>query len=461
MKIGIFGGCFNPPHKMHKKIAIDLIKNKYIDQVIYVPTGDSYKKDNLISLKERYNMLKIMFKNINNVIISDISKDNKYTYTYEILDYYQKQYPEDDIYFICGTDNLKEFKTWKRNEYVIKNYKLLIINRNNETKNLLKEFKENNNIIITKIKTNGISSSLVRNNIEENKDVNSYLDKEVYKYIIKHKLYKNIEDKLYKVKIFYNQNKNIIEEKEKITRKLEDKGFIITNKNYDIALALGGDGTFLDMVKSNKFNSKILYVGINYGKLGFLQEIKINEIEKFIKEIKEKSFKIEEIGIGEVQIETNDRTIKKNFLNEIIIREANLKITKLNAEIDNNLLEKYIGDGLLICTSVGSTAHNLSYGGSIIHNDMASLEITPIAPLNTRVYHSLMNSVIISEKNTIKLIPDVRENKFIITIDGQNKIIKNITSIKIKVDTKKIKCLRLSNSNFIKKINEKLLTDQI
>ncbi len=52
MKIGIFGGCFNPPHNMHKDIGLNLIKKKYLDRVIYVPTGDQYQKEELIPAKE-------------------------------------------------------------------------------------------------------------------------------------------------------------------------------------------------------------------------------------------------------------------------------------------------------------------------------------------------------------------------------------------------------------------------
>ena len=60
MKIGIFGGTFNPPHNMHKNIAVNLIKNNYLDKVIFVPTGNRYNKKDIIDFKDRYNMVKLM-----------------------------------------------------------------------------------------------------------------------------------------------------------------------------------------------------------------------------------------------------------------------------------------------------------------------------------------------------------------------------------------------------------------
>ena len=67
MRIGIFRGSFNPPHNMHKDIALNLIKNNYLDKVIYVPTSNKYNKNSLIDYKERYNMLNILCTNNNNI----------------------------------------------------------------------------------------------------------------------------------------------------------------------------------------------------------------------------------------------------------------------------------------------------------------------------------------------------------------------------------------------------------
>ena len=124
--------------------------------------------------------------------------------------------------------------------------------------------------------------------------------------------------------------------------------------------------------------------------------------------------------------------------------------------IDNNLLENFLGDGLLIATSSGSTAHNLSYGGSIVYNTFSSLQITPIAPHNSKIYKVLPNSIIIPNKKKIILIPEDNQ-EFILTIDGENKIFSNITNITTKIESKKIKCLRLAHYNFPQKVNEKLL----
>lgn len=193
MKIGIFGGSFNPPHNMHKQIALDLINNKYLDKVIYVPTGNYYQKDDLIPAPIRYNMLKIMTKDYPNLEVSDYEIKNKLVYTYQTLDYFRQKYPKDQIYFICGTDNLKELYTWKNYKHILTNYKLLVIKRNHDqVEEILKYYQEySNNIIILNLLQSRISSTTIREKISNNYEPTSKeLDKNVLNYIKKKSLYK-------------------------------------------------------------------------------------------------------------------------------------------------------------------------------------------------------------------------------------------------------------------------------
>ena len=193
MKIGIFGGSFNPPHKMHKKIAIELIKKHYVDKVIFVPTGSKYKyKNNLLSDKVRLEMLELMCRDNNNLEVSDYELKEHGVYTYETLNYFRNKYKDDEIYFICGTDNLSYIDNWKKGEDILSNNKLLVIKRNTDDINILlekyKDYKDN--IIVTKIEENEISSTKIREMIYNNKRAEDYLDESVYSYIRENNLYR-------------------------------------------------------------------------------------------------------------------------------------------------------------------------------------------------------------------------------------------------------------------------------
>lgn len=192
MKIGIFGGSFNPPHKMHKKIALDLIKKHYLDKIIFVPTGSKYKyKNNLLSDKVRLEMLKLMCIDNKDLDVSDYELKDHIVYTYDTLDYFKNKYKDDEIFFICGTDNFSYVDKWERGIYVLSNNKFLVIKRNTfDITPLLKKYKDyKDNIIVADIEENEISSTKIREMIYNNKRVKNYLDNKVLDYIIRNKLY--------------------------------------------------------------------------------------------------------------------------------------------------------------------------------------------------------------------------------------------------------------------------------
>lgn len=251
-------------------------------------------------------------------------------------------------------------------------------------------------------------------------------------------------------------NEKTIDLEEIVRKKLLDSDILEKEDNYDIAIAIGGDGTFLKMVSETYFDSNILYVGINAGTLGFAQEINIDEIDNFISSLKTNNYKIEEIGIEETIIKTETKEDKIYSLNEIVTREKELNTLFLDISIDEIFLEQFVGDGILVSTSFGTTAYNLSFGGSIIFNTFHALEITPIAPLHNKVYKSLINPIIIPEGKEIKIIP-TKKRSILLTIDGKNRTYNEVLSIITKIDKKRIKCYRNNNYNFFKKVNDKFL----
>ncbi|MBQ9072220.1 MAG: NAD(+)/NADH kinase [Bacilli bacterium] len=261
------------------------------------------------------------------------------------------------------------------------------------------------------------------------------------------------------IKLFVNHNNESIKTARLIKDKLIVNGFVEDDNKYDLAIAVGGDGSFLRMVKQNNFNSDIYYVGINSGTLGFMQEVKVEEIDKFIFELKNQMYKVDNVGIQETTIKHNNDTSKFYSLNEIVVRDKNLKVVKLHITDDDYLMENFMGDGIIVCTSVGSTAHNLSYGGSIIYPTFTALQITSMGPINSKVYKSLVNSIIIPDKKEIMITPEDNHKDLMITVDGEHSVYNNVDNITTKIDDKKIKCLRLSHYSFAQKINEKLLSD--
>ncbi len=259
------------------------------------------------------------------------------------------------------------------------------------------------------------------------------------------------------IKLFVNDNVESLKQFKLVKEKLIKNDFNVVKEDiFDLAIAIGGDGAFLRTVRKNNFNSDIYYVGINTGHLGFLQDINPKEVDKFIEELKEYKYKVDEIGIQETKVEYENKMDSFYTLNEIVVRDSNLDLLRANISIDEEFLENYVGDGIMIATSTGSTAYNLSYGGSIVYPSFSTLQITSMAPINSNRSRSMINSIIIPDKKIIKIIPE--NKKVIVSIDGANKCFNDVKDITSTIDNKKIKCLRFSHYSFPKKINEKLLS---
>lgn len=192
MRIGVLGGSFNPPHKMHLNIALELINKQYVDKVVFIPTGSKYEyKNNLLPDRNRLEMLQILVNKNDNLSVSDYELKSEVVYTYQTLKYFKEENPNDEIYFICGADNLSYMDKWMNSEEILSNYKILVIKRCSENINeLLEKFKKyKENIIVADIEQRDISSTEIRDKLKNNENVLDLLDNDVYEYIINNKLY--------------------------------------------------------------------------------------------------------------------------------------------------------------------------------------------------------------------------------------------------------------------------------
>lgn len=193
MKIGIYGGSFNPCHLMHKEIVLKLLENNYFDRIVILPTGNFYKKSNLLKGEERKKMLELMFEDNKQVIICDYEFKNNLICTYRSLDYLQNLYKGDKLYFILGSDNMLHFDTWKRYEYILDTYNLLIIKRKNiDISSILEKYQHyKGSIKLVDLDLADIKSTEIRDNIFNNRlDLaKEALDSKVFSYILDKKLY--------------------------------------------------------------------------------------------------------------------------------------------------------------------------------------------------------------------------------------------------------------------------------
>lgn len=197
--IAVFGGSFNPPVNSHISLAKEIVeKCKNIEKLIFVPVSTRYQKMELVDDKHRYNMLKLICKNEDKLEVSDIElKHNKQLYTIQTLNLIKQQYGNNyDIWFVMGTDNLKEVETWNNPQQLLSNYKILVLNREDdkleeiiENSYLLKKYRESL-IQIKGIEKICLSSTMIRDKIKKGEEIKEYVPNSILEYIYDNKLYR-------------------------------------------------------------------------------------------------------------------------------------------------------------------------------------------------------------------------------------------------------------------------------
>ena len=195
MRIGFFGGSFNPPTNGHINLAKKAIKMCNLDKLIFVPMGDFYEKKDLAKAKDRLSMLKlaILSDSESNLEVSDLEiKEARKMSAIEAFRLIEENYPNEEKLFVMGADNFINILNWKESEELLNKYKYIVFERKDiDIKKFIEEDLKKYKTQITIVKNiehKNTSSSKFR---EENKKNNmqDIVPKEVFDYIIKNDIY--------------------------------------------------------------------------------------------------------------------------------------------------------------------------------------------------------------------------------------------------------------------------------
>lgn len=226
---------------------------------------------------------------------------------------------------------------------------------------------------------------------------------------------------------------------------------LITSSNIehlDLAISLGGDGTFLHTVRRLSGHD-VPILGVNLGRLGFLTHVDANELIGLLPRISNKDYSLEERS--QLRITVNDDPLG-DVLNEVAIlkRETGSMIT-IQTHLDGTYLADYECDGLVVSTPTGSTAYSLSVYGPIIMPEAPCTLITPIAP------HSLsMRPLVLSASSTLSLSVSARNNSFVLALDGEATVFDCKTRLKIELSPRCIKMVSLRVTSHADTLRRKL-----
>ncbi len=247
---------------------------------------------------------------------------------------------------------------------------------------------------------------------------------------------KNIGRK--KVALLASRNPKSEVVSKELWKRLREENFILTPKNPDIVISIGGDGMLLSAFhKYEKLIDRVRFVGIHTGHLGFYTDYRDFEVENLVENLKLDTGARVSYPILNIKVKLTDgRIVEMKALNEATIKRLS-KTMVADIIINNVPFERFRGDGISVSTPTGSTAYNKSLGGAVLHPTIEALQIAEVASLNNRVYRTLGSSIVVPKKDKIVIEPK-HSDRYSIAVDNKTIIYDNIDCIEYQIDNSKI-----------------------
>jgi len=250
--------------------------------------------------------------------------------------------------------------------------------------------------------------------------------------------------------------------KERMVNYFNDFSLVYDEKEPELVISVGGDGTFLEAFHTYICRlEETAFIGVHTGHLGFYADWLPEEVEMLVKEITQNPFEIVEYPLLELKIGSVNDTVEHHYLalNEVSIKSSEGTMV-MDLLINGAHFERFRGDGLCVSTPSGSTAYNKALGGAIIHPALEALQITEMASINNRVFRTIGSPLILPKHHVTELRPLYKKRNFTITIDHNTETYTNIERIECRVSKRKIRFARFRAFPFWMRVRESFISEE-
>lgn len=224
----------------------------------------------------------------------------------------------------------------------------------------------------------------------------------------------------------------------------------------DLVVVLGGDGTLLSMAgRIAQSRRDIPILGVNFGSLGFLTEIRIDELYSSLESVLDGLAQFDRRLMLQAEAYRSGEPVDMRIvLNDVVFSKAAVsRIIELSVSVSNGFVTRVKADGLIIASPTGSTAYNLAAGGPIVHPVVDAFVLTPIAP------HTLTNRpVVIPASMTVEVRPHVNgSDEVFVTYDGQSGYpLRNGDVVRVCRSEQALRIVRAPQRSYFEVLREKL-----
>lgn len=225
----------------------------------------------------------------------------------------------------------------------------------------------------------------------------------------------------------------------------------------DMVLVFGGDGAFLHGLWSWGFPEAPI-LGINTGHLGFFQELLPEDTDLFKQYCSGEGFTLQTYRLLKAHVISDTVELTELAINDFTIRDRGAKVARLSVTIEDKLVERFFGDGFIVASCAGSTAYSYSLGGCIVDPRVESIQLTPMAPINSKALRSFTSSMMFPPTSSITIEP-MEDSSLDLGLyaDGLEVKAGEIKSVKFSLSEKRIHVVRNKDYDFWGKVESKFL----
>lgn len=258
-----------------------------------------------------------------------------------------------------------------------------------------------------------------------------------------------------KIAIFANKRAKSQAVKKKLYQKFVERHFVIDDKEPDVVVTIGGDGTLLSAFHHYKDKlEQVRFVGVHTGHLGFYTDWRDDEIDDLVISLQSDNRQSVSYPLLEVSVKYADSPRRERYL---ALNESTLKRNSATMVTDvyigGELFERFRGDGLCVSTPTGSTAYNKSLGGAVVHPNLEVLQIAEIGSINNRVFRTLSSPMIVAPNDWITFRPG-KGSDFILTVDSESYHNRQICEIQYKVSKRRIYFAKYRHTHFWRRVQD-------
>ncbi|WP_347862574.1 NAD kinase [Salimicrobium sp. PL1-032A] len=257
---------------------------------------------------------------------------------------------------------------------------------------------------------------------------------------------------------YYSPNKETDEKLEPVRESAIKNNFTIVDddKDANIIISVGGDGTFLQAVRKTGFRQDCLYLGIRQGEeAGLYCDFDLDNYEQMVENMLNDEIEVRRFPVIEATVNDESTFL---CLNECTVRSSLIKTIDVDVQIDDLTFERFRGDGLIVSTPTGSTGYSKSINGAVVDPLLPSMQVSELASLNNNRFRTLGSSFLLSGQRKLRLGVHQDGNDFpIVGMDNEAYSIRNIKDIEVEVSDKVVKTVKLKGNSYWHRVQRTFL----